>query len=270
MNTLTPIYAPSLLVTEIKRHKAVQERNRIHQALWIPIYNAILACKTPVFGYGRNRAGSMNMDRIITFTHSISSFTGKPVVSHDFHNIENSPPPDWILTRSHEELGLLINQELSPEAYQALKDRLSDVAPQTEYRQDLCDRYMDAENKLCKINELIGTYNETIEKYISHKMYKDHTGSMKLGSLLTVCLHINSREYHWLSREQKDIFLYPESEIIHIYEADILQDEANDPGIHGVKFTLSPPRPPSKGTALKARAPRYPKNALKKVLTSQR
>jgi hypothetical protein len=262
-NTLIPIYAPSLLTTERRRHKAVQERDRVHQAFWNPVYAEILACKTPVYGYPKSSRGIMNLKRVIVFTPTISDFTKNPVISHDYGDMYS---PEWILTRTNEELGLLINQELSEEAYQALKDRIADVKPQTVYRQDLCDRYVEAERKLGTKNELIGSYNTVIERYISHRMHTQHTGSMRLGSLLTVCLHINGREYHWLSREQKDLYQYPESEIIHIYEADVLQDELADPGIHGVKFTLSPPRPRVKGTALRARAIRWNKNALKKVL----
>ena len=233
---MTPIYSPSLLITEKKRHETILKRQETYDTLWDPIYKTITTLKNPVWGYRKKlKNGLYDESEITTLCRESSPFSiEKYTVSCDTYEKYST---SWVLTRSLEELGLLMNDEnLDEEAYQALKDRLAGVSPQLTYRQDLLNRYDEADDLLITQNKIIGECNETIERYISSRMYNTRSGHMRYDTFFIVYLHINGREYHWLPREHDKLFQYPESEIVHIYEADILEDEKKYPAIHGVRY----------------------------------
>lgn len=128
------------------------------------------------------------------------------------------------------------DENLDEDAYQALKNRLAGISHQLTYRQDLLNQYDEAENLLDTQNKIIGECNEIIEHYVSNRMYNTRSNHMRYDTFFLVYLHINGGEYHWLPREHNKLFQYPESEIVHIYEADILEDEKKNPAIHGVQY----------------------------------
>lgn len=51
---MTPIYAPSLLITEKKRQETILKRQETYNTLWTPLYETITKLKNPVWGYRKN------------------------------------------------------------------------------------------------------------------------------------------------------------------------------------------------------------------------
>lgn len=233
---LTPIYAPSLLVTEKERYRAVQERNRLYETLWRPVYKEITD-NAPIWGVRvKDVSGSTG---IVVFNTRKCTITDEPGISTQYCERWD---PDGILTLPLEDLPLYINTipghdtPLKPEALQVLKDRLENKVPQTPLRQDLVDRYYEAENLQSAQYLIIGKATDAIQKYIENRVWDLYRKELQMGHDIVTYLHINGREYHWVPNERvQKLFLCPETKIVHIYETDIIQDEKDHPCVIGYK-----------------------------------
>ena len=82
---MTPIYAPSLLITEKKRHETILKRQETYDTLWTPIQDTIITMKNPVWGYRKKlENGLYDESEITTLCRESSSFsTRKYAVSCD-------------------------------------------------------------------------------------------------------------------------------------------------------------------------------------------
>jgi len=231
---LTPIYAPSLIDTEKERYLAFQERNRLFDTLWRPVYREIIGC-APVWGVRvKDVSGSTG---IVVFNTRKCTITDEQSISTQYCERWD---PDGIRTLPVEDLLLYINTipghdtPLKPDAYQVLKDRIADKIPQTPLRQDLVDRYYEAEDLLSAQYLIIGRATDAIQKYIEDRMWELYRKELQMGHDIVTYLHINGREYHWIPRERSNkLFLCPETKTAHICETDILQDEKEHPRVIG-------------------------------------
>ena len=143
-------------------------------------------------------------------------------------------------------------EALSKECLQALRDRMSGKIPQVPYRQDLIDLYETVDDLFNAQYKIIGECTERIQKYISDRVWSDKSVAMRYHTEILAILHINGREYQWLSRQSDKLFHTPESKTVHIYEADVIDDETKNPKIKGMVYVFPAPRPPKKGTAKKS------------------
>lgn len=242
------IYGPSLIEVEKKRHAAVAKRKTIHETQWIPMFQAIKKAGPSVWGFKRHKNGHLNKNSRVISTVEKSGWHDGDSISNDTHNNRD---PEWILTQPLEELPLYIGdaEALSKECLQALRDRMSGKIPQVPYRQDLIDLYETVDDLFDAQYKIIGECTERIQKYISDKVWRDKQHAMRLHTEILAILHINGREYQWLSRQSDKLFHTPESETVHIYEADVLEDENKDPKIKGMEYVFPTQRPPKKGKA---------------------
>jgi hypothetical protein len=230
------IYPPSLIIQEQLRHAAQLKREKIYATLWKPTYDAILAINGSIYGHAPTKKDKYNRadpHRIVVFKSIKSVYDNAPGINQCYHTLHD---PEWVLAQPLEALPLLINTlEEYPEAYKALKDRMSGTTPQTQCRQDLIDQYYDAEKKLSAQYVIIGQYDKVITDYITNKMYKAYPREMKYHTTFLAILHINGRDYTWCSTDHHNskLIMLPDSLTVHIHESDVLADEAADPAIHG-------------------------------------
>lgn len=247
------VYGPSLIEVEKKRHAAVAKRNEIHTTQWLPMFKAIKKAGPSVWGHPRHKNGHLNKDTRIISTVEKSCCHEGDTISNRAHNNRD---PKWILTQPLEELPLYMgdSEALSKEQLEALKDRLSGKSSEIPHRQDLIDLYESIEKQFSVQYKIIGECTERIQRYISDRIWADKPQAMRLSVEILAILHINGREYQWLSRQSDKLFHTPESDTIHIYEADVIDDENKDPRIKGMQYVFPTPRPPKKGTARGVRA----------------
>jgi len=245
------VYGPSLIEVEKTRCIAVAKRQTIHETKWLPMIQAIKKAGPSVWGYRRHKNGHLNKNSRVISTVEKSFYQNCDSISN---NIHNDIDPEWILTQPLEELPLYMGdaEALSKECLQALRDRMSGKIPQVPYRQDLIDLYETVDDLFDAQYKIIGECTERIQKYISDKIWRDKSQAMRLHTEILAILHINGREYQWLSRQSDKLFHTPESETVHIYEADVLEDENKDPKIKGMEYVFPSQRPPKKGTAQKS------------------
>lgn len=242
INNYEVVYGPSLIEIEKKRYAAVAKRTEIHTTKWHSMFETIKKAGPSVWGYQRHKNGHLNKNCRVVSTVEKCCYTNGDTISNKSYNDRD---PQWILTQPIEELPLYMgnSEALSEKQMDTLRDRMSSAVPQIPYRQDLIDLYETIEDLFNAQYKIIGECTERIEKYISDKIWAEKPAAMKMRSEILAILHINGREYQWLSRQQDKLFHAPENETIHIYEADVLADEEKDPKIKGVVYKYSAPYP---------------------------
>jgi hypothetical protein len=245
------VYGPSLIEVEKKRHSSVAKRKTIHETQWLPMFQAIKKAGPSVWGYRRHKNGHLDKNTRAISTVEKSSYHDGDSISNRAYN---DGDPEWILTQPLEELPLYMGdaEALSKECLQALRDRMSGKIPQVPYRQDLIDLYETVDDLFNAQYKIIGECTERIQKYISDRVWSDKSVAMRYHTEILAILHINGREYQWLSRQSDKLFHTPESKTVHIYEADVIDDETKNPKIKGMVYVFPAPRPPKKGTAKKS------------------
>ena len=247
------VYGPSLIEVEKTRCIAVAKRQAIHETKWLPMFKEIKKAGPSVWGYHRHhKNGHIDKNSKIISTVEKSGYHDGDSISNRAHNDRD---PEWILTQPLEELPLYMgdSEALSKEQMQALRDRMSGKRSQIPYRQDLIDLYETINGLFDAQYKIIGECTERIQKYISDRVWRDKSVAMRLHAEILAILHINGREYQWLSRQTEKLFHTPESDTLHIYEVDVIDDENKDPKIKGVvEYVFPTPRPPKKGVAKKS------------------
>jgi hypothetical protein len=242
------IYGPPLIEVEKKRYAAVAKRTEIHTTKWLPMFSAIKTAGPSIWGYRRHKNGHLNKNYRVIFTVEKCSYNDGDNISNKYCDNRD---PQWILTQPLEELPLYMgnSEALSKEQMEALRNRMSGAVPQIPYQQDLIDLYETIESLFSVQYKIIGECTDRIEKYIANKVWTEKSAAMRMRTEILAILHINGREYQWLSRQQDKLFHTPESDTVHIYEADVLADEEKDPKIKGVQYVFPVQRPHHKGKA---------------------
>lgn len=217
----------SLLTVEKQRHAAIIERKKIFDTMWYPMFDEYRKAGRIVWGYQRHKNGHFDTRYRLIFRVEKSSYHDGDSISYKSYEQHQ---PEWLFTLPLEELGLLIGEadSMPPERRDILKARLSGTEKQIPHNQGLIDLYWKIEKLFEAQNTIIGHAGELIEKYLSNKLWKMIPEKMRQHEDIIAILHINGREYHWLPRQTKGVFRTPETEIVHIYETDILADEQTE------------------------------------------
>lgn len=218
---------PKLKDIEALRYKNVILKRRFWVSHWEPFYKKAETVKN-WWGYYQPKK-SKRMMRCF-------QYDGDGLYNDYFDELS----PTHICALPIEELGLLVNAELTPEAFKALRGRCDGSIPQLTYDQALCDQYEYNTVRSSKYNDIKGECNDLIRRYISRYAYARYAKEMRFGCDFAITLTLNGREYMaYISTSLKDISIikYPEDSIRTISEQDVINDETENPACHGYQFS---------------------------------
>lgn len=218
-------FCPTLKEIEALRHRNINLRQRFWVSHWEPFYKK---AETSIkwWGYYQPKKSDCMM-RLFEYEDGGLS-----------NNYFDELSPTHICALPFTDLGLLVNTELSPESFEALRGRFDGSIPQIAHDQALCDQYEYNTNRSSKYSGVIGECNNLIRKYISRYAYAHYAKEMRFGCDFAITITLNGRDYlAYINHKEINIIKYPEDAIRTISEQDVLKDETEHPHIHGYVFS---------------------------------